>query len=196
MQDTGLQASPPSIKSNEIVGVSVRYHLHCPNANALVTLGSKVIALGGLCPVFNTCLNPNIFQHYFGIEFHDEDHCYIRAISPYEFVWCFGFINQITYCLSHSTYTYALAATMPARTSVAALGAISFASFVPLWCEQWREQWNLLTKPICCPSCHYLGFCQWGDWSLPNIKGTLDSSILWQHRNERYPQPCTQSFIN
>ena len=85
-QDTGLQASIPSIKSNEVAGVSVRYHLHSTNANALVTLGSKVISLDGLCPVFNACPNNNFFQHYFGIEFHDEDHCYLRAISPYEFV--------------------------------------------------------------------------------------------------------------
>ena len=115
-QDTGLQASTPSIKSDEVAAVSVRYHLHSPTANALVTLGSKVISLDGLCPVFNACPNPNISQHYFGIGFHDEDHCYIRAISPYEFVRCFGFIDQLTYCLSHSTYKYAMDATMHART--------------------------------------------------------------------------------
>jgi hypothetical protein len=116
-QDTGLQASIPSIKSDEVAGVSVRYHLHSPNADALVTLGSEFISLDGLRPVFNACPNPNIFQHYFGIEFHDEDHCYVRAISPYEFVRCFGFIDQITYRLSHSTYKYAMDAAMPARTS-------------------------------------------------------------------------------
>ncbi len=116
-QDTGLQALNPSIKSNEVAGVSVRYHLHCPNADALVTLGSKDISLDGLCPVFNACPNPNIFQHYFGIEFHHEDHSYIRAISPYKFFRFFGFIGQITYCLSHSTYNYALDAEMPAHTS-------------------------------------------------------------------------------
>ena len=100
-QDTGLQAMIPLTKSDEVAGVSVKYHLHSPNVNALVTLGSKVISLDGLCPVFSVRPNPNIFQHYFGIEFHDEDHCYIRAsISPYEIIRCFGFIDQITYRLS------------------------------------------------------------------------------------------------
>jgi hypothetical protein len=115
-QDTCLQASTPSIKSDEVAGISVRYHFHCPNANALVTLGSEVISLDGLCLVLNACPNPNIFQHYFGIEFRHEDHSYVRAISPYEFVQFFGFIDQITYRLSHSTYKYALDEAMPART--------------------------------------------------------------------------------
>jgi hypothetical protein len=85
-QDTCLQASTPSIKSDEVAGVSVRYHLHCSNANASITLRSEVIFLDGLCPVFNACPNPNIFQHYFGIEFHHEDYSYVRAISPYKLV--------------------------------------------------------------------------------------------------------------
>jgi hypothetical protein len=116
-QDTCLQALTPSITSDEVAGISVRYHLHCPNADALVTLGSEVISLNGFCPVFNACPNLNIFQHYFGIEFHHEDHSYVRAISSYEFIQCFGFIDQITYQLSHSTYKYALDAAMPAPTS-------------------------------------------------------------------------------
>jgi hypothetical protein len=71
----------------------------------------------GLCPVFNACPTTNIFQHYFGIEFHDEDHSYVCAISSYKFVRCFGFTDHITYCLSHPTYKYAMDAVMPGRTS-------------------------------------------------------------------------------
>ena len=73
-QDTGLQALTPTMKSNGVAGISVRYHLHSPNADASITLGSKVISLDGLCSVFNACPNPNtnIFQHYFDIEFHDD----------------------------------------------------------------------------------------------------------------------------
>ncbi len=37
-QDTCLQALTPSIKLDEVAGILVRYHLHCPNADALVTL--------------------------------------------------------------------------------------------------------------------------------------------------------------
>ncbi len=115
-QETGLQASPPLIKLDEAAGVSVQYHLHRPNADALATIGSAVISIDGLCPVFNASPNPNIFLHYFGIEFHHEDHSYIQAISSYKFVHCFGFTDHITYRLSHSTYKYAMDAAMPART--------------------------------------------------------------------------------
>jgi hypothetical protein len=56
------------------------------------------------------------FQHYFGIEFHHDSHTYVRAISSHEFVRCFGFINQLTYRLSHPTYLYAMDAVMPGST--------------------------------------------------------------------------------
>ncbi len=117
-QDTGLHASTPPITLDEAARISVRYYLHRPNTDTSVTLGSEVISVDGLCPGFNACPTTNIFQHYFGIKFHDEDHSYIRAISSYEFVCCFGFTDHITYCLSHPTYKYAMDAMMPGRTSV------------------------------------------------------------------------------
>ncbi len=113
----GLQTSTTAITSDGPAGILVRYHLHCPNTNALVILGSEVISIDGLCPVFNVSPNPNIFQNYFGIEFHHKDHGYVRAISSYEFIQCFEFIDRITYCLSHPTYKFALDAVMPSRTS-------------------------------------------------------------------------------
>jgi hypothetical protein len=112
-----MQASMPPIRSNDTARVLVRYHLHCPNADTLVTIGSEVVSIDGLCPVFNACPTNNIFQHYFGTEFHHDNHTYIRAISSYEFVRCFGFIDQLTYRLSHPTYLYAMDAAMPGRTS-------------------------------------------------------------------------------
>jgi hypothetical protein len=115
-QETGMQASTPPIQSNDTARVLVRYHLHRPNANTLVTIGSEVVSIDGLCPVFNACPTNNIFQHYFGIEFHHSNHTYVCAISSYEFVHCFGFIDQLTYCLSHPTYLYAMDAAMPGRT--------------------------------------------------------------------------------
>jgi hypothetical protein len=116
-QDTGLQTLTPAITSDGWAGILVKYHLHCPNTNALIILGSKVISIDGLCPVFTACPNPNILQHYFRIEFHHKDHSYVRAISSYKFVRCFGFIDKITYCLSHPTYKFALDAAMPSCTS-------------------------------------------------------------------------------
>ena len=123
-QDRGLQTLTPAITSDRLASVWVRYHLHCPNTNALVILGSEVISIEGLCPVFNACPNPIIFQHYFGIEFYHKDHSYVRAISSYESVWCFRFIDKITYCLSHTTYKLALDAVMPSHTSAWLLGQI------------------------------------------------------------------------
>ncbi len=116
-QEMGLLATTPPTTLDEETGISVRYYLHRPNTDTLVTLGSEVISVDGLCLVFNACPTTNIFQHYFGIEFHDEDHSYICAISSYKFVRCFGFTNHITYRLSHPTYKYALDAAMPGRTS-------------------------------------------------------------------------------
>ncbi len=115
-QDTGLQSLTPAMTSDGPAGVIVRYHCHHPNTNVLVILGSEVISINGLCPVLNACPNPNIFQ-LLGINFYHEDHSYIRAISSYEFVRCFGFIDRITYCLSHPTYKFALDAVMPSHTS-------------------------------------------------------------------------------
>ncbi len=123
-QDTGLQTSTPAITSDGPAGVLVRYHLHHPNTNALVILGSKVISIDRLCPAFNACPNPNIFQQYFGIKIHHKDHSYVRVISSYTFFQCFGFIDKITYCLSHPTYKLALDAAMPSCTSACLLKQI------------------------------------------------------------------------
>ena len=67
-----------------------------------------------------------------------------------------------------------------------------FVSFIPLW----REQWNIFAKPICCPSCHHSGICQWCNWRLSPITRTVDSSILRWHWDERHPQACPQSLQN
>jgi hypothetical protein len=116
-QDTQLKASTHSTTSSNANSVLVWYNLHWPDTNELVIVGSEVVSLDGLCPAFNACPNPNIFQHHFGIEFYHEGNSYVQAISPYKFICCFGFINQMTYCLSHPTYKFAMDAAMPARTS-------------------------------------------------------------------------------
>jgi hypothetical protein len=64
-QDTQLKASTPDSPSNNAEGVSVHYSLHCLDTDDSVTLGSEVISVDGLCPAFNACPSPNIFQHYF-----------------------------------------------------------------------------------------------------------------------------------
>ncbi len=149
-QDTQLKASTPDSPLNNARGVLVWFSLHCPDTDDSVTLGSESISVDGLCPAFNACPNPNIFQQYFGIEFHHEGHTYIQVISSYKFFRCFGLIYQITHRLSHSTYEFALDSAMPACTSVWLLEQVHVYFGIPLPCKQW----DLFAKPICCP-CHY-----------------------------------------
>jgi hypothetical protein len=81
-QDTQLKASTQSSNPTKVKVDVVLYTIHPPDTNELVTAGSEVISLDGLCPAFNACPNPNIFQHYFGVKFHHKGHSYVQAISP------------------------------------------------------------------------------------------------------------------
>jgi hypothetical protein len=62
-------------------------------------------------------VNPNIFGHYFGVEFRHNDHSYVCAVLPFKFVLCFHLLNKITYKLSHPSNTFCLDAAVPALTS-------------------------------------------------------------------------------
>ena len=79
--------------------------------------GAAVISSDGLCPPFDASPNNNLFQHLFGIEFNYDNHSRVRGISPFEFARCFGFINDLTYCLSQPANKFSLDAAVPARTS-------------------------------------------------------------------------------
>jgi hypothetical protein len=72
--------------------------------------------LDSLCPPFNSFPNTNLFQHLFGVEFHCHGHTYIRAISPFKFISCFGLMDNLWYCLSHPDHWFALDACIPALT--------------------------------------------------------------------------------
>jgi hypothetical protein len=99
-QENPLVASSPASTQDNSTGIIIKYFLHCPNSDSSILVGSEVISVDGLCPAFNACPNLNIFQHHFGIEFCHESCSYIRAILPFEFARCFGFIDQLTYHLS------------------------------------------------------------------------------------------------
>jgi hypothetical protein len=62
---TQLKALTRSTTSSYTNSVSVWYNLHWPDTNELVIVGSKVVSLDRLCPAFNACSNPDIFQHHF-----------------------------------------------------------------------------------------------------------------------------------
>jgi hypothetical protein len=95
----------------------IKYHLHWQDANGSIFAGSSILSTDSLCPPFKACPNQNMFQQFFGIEFHFEGHTYVCAISAYEFTRCFGLKEHIQYRLSHANYKYGLDAAMPYKTS-------------------------------------------------------------------------------
>ena len=106
----------PAIPTNSPC-VNIKYHLHCNDANGSILAGSPVLSTDSLCPPFDACPNQNMFQQFFGLEFHHDGHVYVHAISAYEFTCCFNLMERIQYCLSHDKYKYGLDASMPAKTS-------------------------------------------------------------------------------
>ncbi len=94
----------------------MKYHLHRADLDATILVGSLVLSTGGLFPPFESCPNRNLFQQFFGIEFIQNGHTYVRAISTYEFACCFGLVESIQYRLSHKKHKFGLEAVMPGRT--------------------------------------------------------------------------------
>ena len=112
-----IVTAPKPAESNGAPRIVVKYNIHRNDKDTSVLAGSSVISTSGLCPPFEACPNRNLFQHFFGIEFHFENHTYVRAISTFEFARCFNLIDSIRYRISHEKYRYGLDASMPARTS-------------------------------------------------------------------------------
>ena len=112
-QDTRFTTTEPTLDK----GVVVKYYLHGHGADESILNGSAVISSDGLCPPFYAGSNQNLFQHLFGIEFHYEGHTRVRGISPYKFARCFGFVDDLTYRLSHPSCKFALDAAIPSNTS-------------------------------------------------------------------------------
>jgi hypothetical protein len=108
----------PKSATHSPSSVHLKYRIHRTGSNNSMLVGLDVVLVDGLCPAFNSCCpNSNIFQAYFGVKFHYDGHSYICAISPFKFVHCFGFIDQLTYRLSQPSKKFSVGALMPARTS-------------------------------------------------------------------------------
>ena len=108
---------PKSANPSPSPHIAVKYYLHRDGQDASILAGSSVVSRESLCPPFESCPNRNIFQQFFGIEFHHDGTTYIRAISTYEFARCFCLTDNIQYRLSHERYKFGLDAAMPGRTS-------------------------------------------------------------------------------
>ncbi len=76
-------------------GLQPLYYLHFRGSDATILNGTAVLLLDSLCPPIDGSSTVNIFKCHFGIEFHDNDHTYVRPFSPFEFTSCFGFIDQL-----------------------------------------------------------------------------------------------------
>jgi hypothetical protein len=98
-----IASTQPAICTNSS-HVHDKYHLHRDNANGSILAGSSVLSGDSLCPPFEACPNQNLFQQYYGLEFHHDGHTHVRAISTYEFPCCFNLVVKLQYRLSHKKY--------------------------------------------------------------------------------------------
>jgi hypothetical protein len=98
-----IASTQPAICTNSS-HVHNKHHLHRDNANGSILAGSSVLSGDSLCPPFEACPNQNLFQQYYGLEFHHDGHTYVRAISTYEFPCCFNLVVKLQYRSSHKKY--------------------------------------------------------------------------------------------
>jgi hypothetical protein len=122
VNNNGLAPLRATIPSNAqhvsaVPGFNILYHFHRHDDNPSNLVRSAVISADGICPAFQPIVKPNIFGHYFGVEFRHNNHSYARAVSPFESVLCFRLSDQITYKLSHPSNAFCLDAAVPALTS-------------------------------------------------------------------------------
>ena len=85
-----IVTTPKQADASSSRKIKIKYHLHCASMDASILAGTSVLSHDSLCPPFESCPNQNLFQQYFGIEFHHKDSTHIRAISTFEFTRCFG----------------------------------------------------------------------------------------------------------
>jgi hypothetical protein len=76
-----------------------------------------VLSGDSLCPPFEACPNRNLFQQYYGLEFHHDGHTYVHAISTYKFTPCFNLVDKLQYHLLHEDYKFGLNVSMPSKKS-------------------------------------------------------------------------------
>ncbi len=109
-------------------GVTIKYFLCGHGSDESSLCGAAVVSVGGMCPPLDAGTNQNMFQHLFDIEFHFRGHTHVCRILPFEFAWCFGFVDNLTYCLSHPSCKFALDAVVPGHTLAWILEQI-----MPIW---------------------------------------------------------------
>ncbi len=79
--------------------------------------GAAILSPNSLCLAFDGSSTTNLFKCHFGVEFHNKEHTYVCAISPFEFTSCFGLMDNLQYRLSQHGKWFALDAGIPLSTS-------------------------------------------------------------------------------
>jgi hypothetical protein len=92
-------------ESGSITPIMILYHLRCADEDATILAGSGILSPSSLCLPFEACPTRNLFQHFFRIEFHFDNHTYVHAISSFEFARCSNLVENIQYRLSHKKNT-------------------------------------------------------------------------------------------
>jgi hypothetical protein len=83
------------VLSSLLSGLRPLYYLHLQGTDSTILNGAAVLLQDSLCPSFDGSSTTNLFKCHFGIEFHEDNHTYVRPFSPFEFTSCFGLINQL-----------------------------------------------------------------------------------------------------
>ncbi len=112
-----IASTPKLTDTSSSTGIVIKYHLHHEGSDGTILVGSSVLSGDSVRPPFESCPNQNLFQQFFGLEFHHDGHTYICAVSFYEFAGCFNLTNKVQYRMSHKRYKFGLNAAMPGRMS-------------------------------------------------------------------------------
>ncbi len=93
-----MVCSDPQL-SETIIGTGVKpaYSLQRAGSSATTKAGYMVLHASSLCPPLEWCENQNLFQHFFGDEFHCNGHTYVRPILSFKFAGCFNLLYNIQY---------------------------------------------------------------------------------------------------
>jgi hypothetical protein len=76
-----MRASTPKLTDTSLsIGVIIKYYLHCEGSDSTILAGSSVLSGDSVCPPFESCPNQNLFQQFFGLEFHHDGHTYVCAV--------------------------------------------------------------------------------------------------------------------
>ncbi len=115
---TGVTAMvpPPTVIASHPSDVQPLYYLHPSSVDTCHLAGSAVLLSSSLCPPFDSAGNKNLFGCHFRIEFHADNHTFVRAFLPFEFTSCFGLSDNLWYRLAHQDNWYTPDAKIPVLT--------------------------------------------------------------------------------